>query len=53
MPLERGSSRETISRNIHELAHHGSRRRSHRQIVAIALNEARRSRRKRRRHRRR
>lgn len=48
MPLETGSSRETISRNIHELTHHGSRRRSHRQIVAIALAQARRGRRKRR-----
>jgi hypothetical protein len=48
MPLESGSSRETISRNISELTHHGSRRRSHRQIVAIALANARRGRRGRR-----
>lgn len=47
MPLRKGSSRETISENIRELHHHGSRPRSHRQIVAIALAEARRSRRKR------
>jgi hypothetical protein len=45
MPL-RGS----VSDRIHELVHHGSRPRSHKQIVAIALNSARRD--KRRRHRR-
>jgi hypothetical protein len=49
VPLKSGSSRETISRNISELTHHGSRRRSHRQIVAIALANARRGRRARRR----
>jgi hypothetical protein len=37
MPL-RGS----VSNRIHELTHYGSRPRSHRQIVAIALNSARR-----------
>ena len=42
MPL--GSN---VSANIHELVHHGSRPRSHRQIVAIALNAARKNRRRR------
>ena len=40
MPLEPGSSRAVISRNIHELTHHGSRPRPHKQIVAIALHNA-------------
>ena len=40
MPL--GSN---VSDNIHELSHHGSRPRSHRQIVAIALNAARKAKR--------
>lgn len=43
MPLGR-----SVEKNIHELAHHGSRPRSHRQIVAIALNAARRAKRGRR-----
>lgn len=38
MPLLPG--KENISRNISELTHHGSRERSHRQIVAIALANA-------------
>lgn len=38
MPLLPG--RKNISRNISELTHHGSRPRSHAQIVAIALSEA-------------
>ena len=46
MPLAKGSSRKTISRNISELTHHGSRKRSHKQIVAIALAQARKSRKK-------
>ncbi len=46
MPLKRGKSRKTISANISELTHHGSRPRSHKQIVAIALSEARRTGRK-------
>lgn len=46
MPLKKGSSRETISSNISELTHHGSRKRSRKQIVAIALSEARKSKRK-------
>ena len=40
MPLQPGSSRKVISANIHELTHHGSRPRSHDQIVAIALHTA-------------
>jgi len=48
MPL--GSN---VSANIHELVHHGSRPRSHRQIVAIALNAARKARRTHRRRRKR
>lgn len=40
MPLEKGSGRDVISRNIDELTHHGSRKRPHDQIVAIALSEA-------------
>lgn len=46
MPLKRGSSQRTISANISELTHHGSRKRSHRQIVAIALAQARKSKKK-------
>jgi len=40
MPL--GSN---VSENIHELHHYGRRKRSHRQIVAISLNAARKARR--------
>ena len=40
MPLVPGASRSAISANIHELTHHGSRPRSHAQIVAIALSNA-------------
>jgi hypothetical protein len=43
MPLKRGSSRETVSKNISELVRSG---RDQKQAVAIALSEARRSRRK-------
>jgi hypothetical protein len=43
MPLKRGSSQKTVSANISELTHHGSRPRGHKQIVAIALSEARRT----------
>lgn len=31
-----------VSANIHELTHHGKKKRSHKQIVAIALSAARR-----------
>lgn len=40
MPLQPGSDRATIGKNITELEEHGSRPRSHRQILAIALSEA-------------
>jgi hypothetical protein len=40
MPLVKGFSRDAISKNIDELTHHGSRPRSHDQIVAIAMSEA-------------
>ena len=40
MPLQPGSSKKVISANIDELTHHGSRPRSHKQIVAIALHNA-------------
>jgi hypothetical protein len=41
MPLKPGNGQKVISENIRELAHHGSRSRSHEQIVAIALSNAR------------
>jgi len=41
MPLKRGRSPQTISANIRELHAHGSRPRSNKQIVAIALSQAR------------
>ena len=37
MPLKRGTSRETVSRNIKTETKHGK---PHKQAVAIALNEA-------------
>ncbi len=37
-----------VSKNISELTHHGSRKRSHKQIVAIAFSQARAARRRRR-----
>lgn len=43
-PLKRGSSQQTISANIRELAHSQTKagqQRSHRQNVAIALSHAR------------
>jgi len=43
MPLKRGRSPQTISANIRELHAHGSRPRSNKQIVAIALSQARKS----------
>lgn len=39
MPLAKGSSQATISANIHELSH-SSKKRPHKQIVAIALSMA-------------
>lgn len=39
MPLQHGGE-AAVQANIHELAHHGTRRRSHEQIVAIALHTA-------------
>lgn len=39
MPLHTGG-KDAVSYNIHELTHHGSRPRSHEQIVAIALHAA-------------
>ena len=38
MPLTPGMD---VSKAIHELVHHGSKPRSHEQIVAIAMNNAR------------
>lgn len=38
MPLLKGKSQETISKNISELMHSG---RSHRQSIAIAMSKAR------------
>ena len=46
MPLQPGNSRATISANISELTHHGSKPRAHKQIVAIALSNARKTGRK-------
>lgn len=43
MPLKRGSSQEVIAANIKELQRSG---RPHRQAVAIALEEARKSKKK-------
>lgn len=43
MPLEKGKSRKVVERNIHELEHSGTAaaaKRTHKQNVAIALNEA-------------
>jgi len=42
VPLKPGKDPKTVSANISELTHHGSRPRSHKQIVAIALENARR-----------
>lgn len=39
MPLQHGGE-AAVQANIHELAHHGSRPRSHQQIVAIAEHAA-------------
>jgi hypothetical protein len=42
MPLKRGASKATISANIREL-HHSATKRPNKQIVAIALSQARRT----------
>ena len=43
MPLQPGKSRQAISANISELTHHGSKKRPRKQIIAIALSNARRT----------
>ena len=40
MPLQRGGQK-AVSSNISELTHHGSKKRSRNQIIAIALSAAR------------
>lgn len=45
MPLKSGSSQKTVSSNISELEHAGKGR-SHKQNIAIALSNARKSKRK-------
>lgn len=49
MPLKPGKSRKTISENISELEHSqtkAGKKRTHKQNIAIALSEARKSKRK-------
>ena len=47
MPLKKASSsskksiNKAVSENIHELSHHGTRKRSRQQIIAIAESAAR------------
>lgn len=47
MPLKKSSGKgrkainKAVSENIHELVHHGTKKRSHKQIVAIAESAAR------------
>jgi len=43
MPLKKGYGQKTISRNIAELEKSGKGKRSHKQNIAIALSEARKS----------
>ena len=45
MPLKYGKSKETISENIKELIKSGKRKRTRKQIIAIALSKARESKR--------
>lgn len=40
MPLKRGG-KEAVSANIKELTHHGKKKRSRKQIIAIAMHAAR------------
>jgi hypothetical protein len=46
MPLQKAHGRskkavnKAVSANIHELTHHGTKKRSHNQVVAIAINAA-------------
>ena len=46
MPLKKGKSKKTVSENISELEHsqtEAGKRRTHKQNIAIALSEARKS----------
>ena len=43
MPLDKSGTKASIGKNITELEEHGTRPRSHSQIVAIALETARKS----------
>ncbi len=46
MPLQKARGRskkavnKAVSANVHELTHHGTKKRSHKQIVAIAISAA-------------
>lgn len=49
MPLKKGKSRAVVEENIHELEHSqtkAGKKRTHKQNIAIALSEARKSKRK-------
>jgi hypothetical protein len=41
MPLKESSSKQAFKQNVSELYHHGTRKRSMRQIIAIAYAEQR------------
>lgn len=43
MPLVPGNNQKAISQNIRELTLHGTKQRPRKQIIAIALSEARRT----------